>query len=386
MSEHKVPRILTFDPEKEEDKPVPKRPKILTFESEEPKAELKSSGPKILHFEDPVPVTAAPERRPTTIKIPDVVQEIPAEARKPKVLTFLFQEVIAPKPERKPTQLLGLPDAEVRRRLEVSQGDLEELFPKVKVEIREKARNLVLSSGIGKHFTKTCGMWGTASQGRLVNITSNIDSLNANATLVDVRGQMNSISDFFCNFKDRLEGKTKSGMFSGLRTANAPVKTHRERFDELMTELNQKISKLNGRMYELQNIQQNISDTSSKLSEAYEELQVYIVAGELIEFRALLGEVEVSDIGLIETDREILKSRIESLRVSLSNISALRDQLRLLYVEVATLQNAIQNTLMVEVPQWKASVLVNGFESSGKVASGNSGWLNFDQLIKKLRS
>ncbi len=336
--------------------------------------------PHILHLEEHEDVRDT-QRLPTVIMVPKVVEEVPAPARTPTVVKFLFEEKpLVPSPAVAAT-ILKLPGAEIRARLKVSDGDLAELFPNVPDAIREKARVVVVSTNVDTLFTQTCGSWGQLSQQQMLSLSEEIAKLNSHNLLAEMRAEMRAIYDFFMTFKARVQEEPKSML--DFLSSKTP-KTAKQRFDELMLELENKASKLGARLPEIQKLQLQIAETSGKLAKVRESMQVDMVAGQLVEFRGMLGEVK-ADKEFVKSDLEILNSRIESLRASVSTVDILRDQLTALYLEVATLQTTIQNTLLVEVPEWRLSVSLTGFEQSGRV-SNSQGWSFVDQLIQKLKS
>lgn len=385
MSAERKPTIINVpgcDTAKLEPLPEDRKPTIINLQNQgdEP---VGQRGPHILHLEDsPAPDAPITRKLPTIISVPHVVQEAPLPARTPTLVRFLFENNPASPPHPAAATILKLPGAEIRKRLKVSDGDIAELFPDISEEIREKARVLVISTNVDSKFTQTCGSWGQESQRQMMGLSEVIAKFNSSQTLADIRAEMNEVYDFFVTFKARMKEDPR-GIVDFL--AQKATKTAKQRFEELLKELEEKTNKLAGRLPKIQQLQLDIAETSGKLSGLRESMQVDMIAGQLIEFRGMLGEVK-ADKEFLATDLEILKSRIDSLRASVSNIEILRDQLKVLYLEVVNLQTTIQNTLLVEVPDWRMQVSLNGFEQSGSISSAGQSWSFVDQLIQKLKS
>lgn len=400
----------------EKDKTVPSSGSIFNSEPEDQSKEPK---PTILTFSDKVSPKndSELERKPTLLKFPSKAtpEPEPTEERKPTMLVFpskagskpdlktveertptrLVFPVKQSVPEKKPTQLafpvkvkfavvertpvILFTNSEIKKRLRISNGELAELFPNVAKDTLNAARRMVLTQDLTGDFSNLCMKWGVGLQQRAADLSQKYaDIVNSDiiSTARKCRDQIfQGLSDL------QFNQLPKRSWLQDL----VDYKTPKELFQERYSQVQQQIAQLQQLFPKLSELQQDIKRAADGIDAIEVELSVHVIAGQLLEFRTMLGDVKVKgDPTLMRTDLDVLKRRLASLNETIGNLEALKLQQQVLYSQMSDLLVQTQDVLLVELPGWYRTMIGSGFKTDSTV-DANANWAVISEIQKKLK-
>lgn len=343
QSEPKPRRLKFGSPKEKQSNPVQqpeRKPTVITFpkkKAEEPKP------PTRLKFDPPKPLP--PEPKPTRFEFP--------------------RKAISKKVEAKPRILFG--GKNIRRRLEINQGDIKELYPNIDHNVLEKARRAVLILNVTDRFDQTCMQWGLDLQEKAAKASQDYANVVNGELIPNARTLMAQILDNLTALQFNV--KEKRGWWQELTDPRTP----KQLFQEKYAGIEQDVNKLKVLLPSLNQVRQEIRKSTKALDVLEDEFVIRTIAGELVEFRTTLGDVKVQhDPDLLKADLEVLRRRLKSMSETLGNIEALKIQQTTLYGELTDLVERIQNILLVELPSWYNTILSSGFK--GEEVDPNAAW------------